>query len=272
MAFLTAMTMADRILGSAPFVCEGDFSKAVEQAARLGYDGVELHLADPAKLDLPALQASLQQWGRRLTGIGTGRAYVNEGLSLTDPDPAGRKAAGERLESFIRLGQETGATVIIGCMRGNVSEQCSLQQALDLLHQSMVRLDRLAGDAGVTLVFEPINRYENNFLCTLEEVGQFLEQSGLQHTGILADTFHMNIEEPDPIASIGRWGGRIRYVHLADSNRHYPGGGHIDFPAVLAALDRAGYHGVLSAECLPYPTKEAAAQGWIEAVRRLTAG
>ena len=266
MRFATSMTVVDKILGSAPFVCEGSFLEGIAKAAELGFDGVEIHIANPAEVDTESLIQAAGERRIRITSIGTGRAYVNEGLSITDPDDIRRQAAVKRLEDFIRLGAKLDAIVIIGCMRGNISSPEELPRALELLAQSMVHLDRLAREQGVTLVFEPINRYENNFLCTVKEIYDFIRENKLTNTGILADTFHMNIEEPDILGSIREYGSLIRHVHIADSNRRYPGAGHLDFPAILRELDKAGYRGVLSAECLPLPEKEEAARQWLRAV------
>ncbi|MGM9640210.1 MAG: TIM barrel protein [Faecousia sp.] len=272
MEFMTSMTMVDRRIGSAPFVWEGDFAQGVARAAELGFDGVELHIADPAGVDLPALEAALTENRLGLTAIGTGRAYVNESLSITDPREDRRLAAIQRLEDFIDLGARLHAVVIIGCMRGNVSAPEELPQAMERLTRSMERLDRRARQAGVTLVLEPINQYENNFLCTMGEIADFIRGNHLTNTGLLADTFHMNIEEPDLLASIEACGPEIRYVHVADSNRRYPGCGHLDFPAILAKLWQVGYRGVLSAECLPLPTGDQAARGWLQAVKAMMQG
>lgn len=68
------------------------------------------------------------------------------------------------------------------------------------------------------------------------------------------------------MASIEACSPEIRYVHFSDSNRWYPGAGHTDMAGILRKLQECGYQGVLSAEILPKPTKEAAARGWIEAV------
>ncbi len=269
---LTSMTITDHIYGGAPFVYEGDLAQGVTQAASLGYDGVELHIADPAAVDAPALEAALRASSLRLTAIGTGRAYVNDGLSLTDADEGRRRAAIRRLEGFLALAGRFQAKIIVGCMRGNLSSPQELPAALDRLRSAMERLDRAAGDAGVGIVFEPINRYENNFLCTMGDISSFIRQCGLQNTGLLVDTFHMNIEEADLFASIRDCAAEIRYVHAADSNRRYPGQGHLPFAALLRALRDAGYNGVVSAECLPWPSKQEAAAGWIQAMRELLRG
>ena len=154
-------------------------------------------------------------------------------------------------------------------MRGNLSKPEELPAALERLGRSMAHLDEAAGREGVEIVFEPINRYENNFLCTMADISGFVRTHGLKHTGLLIDTFHMNIEEADLPASILACAPEIKYVHLADSNRRYPGQGHLDLAGVLGTLRRIGYDGVLSAECLPLPTKQEAAAGWLAAVRKL---
>ena len=227
------MTVVDKLIGSAPFVCEGDPVSGIEAAARLGYDGVELHFTDPLAANAGEIRTALRRTGLGVTALGTGRAYVNDRLSITDADEAGRLAALERLG------------------------------------RSMAHLDEAAGREGVEIVFEPINRYENNFLCTMADISGFVRTHGLKHTGLLIDTFHMNIEEADLPASILACAPEIKYVHLADSNRRYPGQGHLDLAGVLGTLRRIGYDGVLSAECLPLPTKQEAAAGWLAAVRKL---
>ena len=263
------MTVVDKLIGSAPFVCEGDPVSGIESAAKLGYDGVELHFTDPLAANVEEIRSALRRTGLCVTAFGTGRAYVNDRLSITDADELGRLAAVHRLEEFITLAGQFGAKIIIGCMRGNLSEPGELPAALGRLAKSMAHLDEFAGREGVEIVFEPINRYENNFLCTMADISGFVREHGLKHTGLLIDTFHMNIEEADLPAAIRACAPEIRYVHLADSNRCYPGRGHLDLAGVLTALHEIGYDGVLSAECLPLPTMQEAAAGWLAAVQKL---
>lgn len=269
MQMITSMTMVDRIIGSAPFVYEGDFVAGVGKARALGYDGVELHIANPQEVDADALQQALSEQHMRLTAIGTGRAYVNEGLSLSDPDSERRRAAVQRVEDFISLAGKFGAIVIIGCMRGNVDDPDNLPKTLEYLAESMKYLDQVAAQQSVYMVFEPINRYENNFLCSIQEVLQFVDSCQLKNTGVLIDTFHMNIEETDMLQAIAQCGDKLKYVHFSDSNRYYPGAGHTDMQAILHQLNVCSYCGTLSSEILPRPTKEEAAKGWIEAVTRM---
>ena len=86
---------------------------------------------------------------------------------------------------------------------------------------------------------------------------------------LLADLFHMNIEEAD-IAGRDPAGGRhIGHVHFADSNRRPAGFGHTDFDAVVAAIREIGYDGYFAAEAFPYPTPEEAARQTVKRFREL---
>ena len=71
------------------------------------------------------------------------------------------------------------------------------------------------------------------------------------------------------VGNIGRCAGRIGYVHYSDSNRTYPGGGHIDFPAIHSALIRAKYRGCITVKCVPEPGERDAARLGLEYMRAL---
>jgi len=85
---------------------------------------------------------------------------------------------------------------------------------------------------------------------------------------LLADLYHMNIEEANLADAIRAAGSHVGHVHFADSNRRAAGMGHIDFAPVVAALREVGYTGYLSAEVLPVPDSMAAAKQTIESFRR----
>jgi len=91
-----------------------------------------------------------------------------------------------------------------------------------------------------------------------------IEAVGADNFGLLLDTFHMNIEEPSIEESIRQAGNRIFHFHVADSNRWYPGAGHLDFRSILSTLKDIGYQGFVSGEFLPKPDAETAARKAIE--------
>lgn len=264
-----ALSIVDRIIGNAPYMCEGDFTDCIRFAKQLGYTGVELNVADPASLNLAGLHAVIQETGMKITAFGTGRAYVNEGLSLTDALPERRAAAAARLRTFLDIAHEFGSLVILGCIRGNLSRASDETQTLEQLAAAIRELEAYAPGEDTVIVLEPINRYENNFLCNVADTAAFIHKAGLRRTKILMDTFHMNIEDPDLVQAIRLYGGDAAYIHIADSNRRYPGCGHTDFPAIFAALAQKGYDGPFCAECCAGGSPEEDCAAWLHSVQEL---
>ena len=108
---------------------------------------------------------------------------------------------------------------------------------------------RLAGELGVALLLEPLNRYEDHMVNTVAQAAALIADAGARGLGILADTYHMNIEEDDLCAALGSVVPVLGAVHLSDSNRAQPGTGHVPFERVISTLREAGWDGVLSVEC-----------------------
>ena len=114
---------------------------------------------------------------------------------------------------------------------------------------------RTAGDhassLGVDLTLECWNRYGTYMLNRLEEGARMWRETGLANGGIMADTFHMNIEERSISGAILSHGNLLNHVHLSDSNRLAPGLGHVDFAEALQALVEVNYEGSMAFELIP---------------------
>jgi len=121
---------------------------------------------------------------------------------------------------------------------------------------------------GVTLILEPVNRYEIDYVNSVEEGVRLLTKAGIHNLKLMPDVFHMNIEDAKIGATLEKYIDLIGYVHLADSNRHAPGDGHLDFDDVFSALKRAKYDGWCSVEILPFPDPDTAAQRAIRYVEK----
>lgn len=248
---------------------KGDLEDNVAKIAAWGYDGVELAVRDPQLVDGAAIRRLAERYDLATPAIGTGQAWGEERLSYTDPDPDVRAAAVARTLAHVPLAAETGAMVIVGLLRGVLQPGIEHAQAMEWTASALRQACETARPHGVRLALEPINRYETPLLNTAAESLELLERVGAPNLGLLLDTFHMNIEEPDIEASIRACGERIFHFHVADSNRYYPGAGHIDFVSVLDALFDTPYEGFVSGEFLPHPTAEEAAQEGIAYLRRI---
>ena len=268
---ILALSVVDKIIGGAPYMAQGGFADCIRYAKSLGYDGVEVNISDPDRLDLPTIRQALAETGMKITAFGTGRVYVNEHISLTDKDEAVRRQAFSRLTTFSHIAAEFDAKVIIGCIRGNIAAPEDAQRVLDTLAQTLKELEKITPGDDSCFVMEPINRYENNFLCSVADTAGFLQDAGLKRTKLLMDTFHMNIEDGDLIETIRAYGADTAYVHIADSNRKYPGLGHTDFPALIRAFHEVGYDGPYCAECHANGDMDKGCTAWLAAMKRLLA-
>src|SRR5581483_648370 len=179
-----------------------------------------------------------------------------------------REKAIDFAKRMMEFAAQLGAPVIVGSMQGRWAEPVSRPTALRYLGNALFKLDEHAADLETTVLYEPINRYETNLVNTLADGVQLLTGIAARHIKLLADLFHMNMEEANLPEAIRAAGRHIGHVHFADSNRRAAGMGHTDFAAVVAALRDVGFDGYLSAEVFPLPDPTAAAKQTIETFRR----
>ena len=245
---------------------KGEIEDNFSKIKSLGYDGCELAVRDPNLLDPVFITSLISSNGLPVPAIGTGQAFGEEGLSFTDKKESVRNNAITRIKSHVKLADQLNALVIIGLIRGKIDDEEKIQEAEELLISA---LKECAGEnSKVKLAIEPINRYETNLINTVESGLDLLNKVGMENVGLLLDTFHMNIEEPSISESIFKAADRIFHFHVADSNRWYPGAGHIDFSKILDDLVKVNYKGYVSAEIMPFPTPDVAAEKTIENMRK----
>jgi sugar phosphate isomerase/epimerase len=252
-----------------PFVFWDDLPAACAKARQLGFDAVEVFAPGPDAPQLAALGKLLSDHGLRLTAVGTGAGWVKHRVHLTLPEAEGRAKARAFIKSMIEFGAAHGAPAIIGSMQGRTSPEVDDATARKLLAEGLNELGEHAARHGVPLLFEPINRYETNLITTVGAGVQLVESLATQNVKILADLFHMNIEEVDIAAALRACGRHLGHLHFVDSNRWPAGRGHLDYGPIAAALEAIGYAGYASAEALPLPDSDAAARQTIESFRRI---
>lgn len=246
--------------GFGPMLFPGRVREAALVSRELGFEGIEISMRSPAELRRRELEDLLRDAGLRLAALSSGRAFLEDGLSLTDPDHAGRARAVERIVELAEHAAALDAPLIVGLVRGKAPADGDLDAAVGRFVESMQEcVDRTAA-AGGRFVVEAINRYETPLLNTAAETVAAVERIGRPSVGVLLDVFHMNIEEVSIGAAIRATGEHLGHFHIVDSNRRAAGAGHVDFAEVAAALNDIHYEGWLSAEILPLPDDRAAAE------------
>ena len=217
---------------------------------RAGLDGIELFG--------PALESPPSEIEAVFADSPVRLASIDGGVGLLDADPAVRRAAHERIAARLELAGRLGAGGVLIVPQfaraaalpdlSPVATGAELERRL--LVAGLTELLPAARAAGIPLFLEPLNRYEAYLVNRVEQGAAIAAEVGAAaEVGVMADFFHMGIEEADIAAAIRAGGERIVHVHLADSNRLQPGRGHLDFRPGFAALKEVGFDGWFGIEC-----------------------
>jgi sugar phosphate isomerase/epimerase len=243
-----------------PWIFWENLEESMRKAAELGFDAIELFTASGNAIETETLKVLLNQYKLELAAVGTGAGKVVHGLTLNDSNSTIRENAIAFIKEMMEFGAAFGAPAIIGSMQGNAIQGSEHGLSIGLLAEGLHVLDQHAATLGVKLIYEPLNRYETNLMNNLDDAAAFIEANKLKNTVLLADLFHMNIEEADPAASIQKNSQHIGHVHFADSNRRPIGFGHTQMEPIAHALISSGYDGYVSAEAFPWPGPDLAAE------------
>lgn len=227
-----------------------DPAAVFDQVAGHGLQAVELHVGDPGRFPEEEVLEAVVRTGLQ---ISLGTALSAERSTISD-DPEIRSRGVDHLQGCVRLADRLGAETIAGGIHsanGTFAGRGRTEQEWARSVEALRQVAPLAEEHGVTLTVEPVSRYSGYFLNTAEDAVRLVEEVGSTHVGVQLDTFHMNIEEPDPAEAIRLAGHRLKHFHLVENNRGVPGTGQVPWRAVFVALQEVGYTGLLVYEHFP---------------------
>lgn len=251
------------------FVVWRGIEESLKKAVAYGYDGIELALKHAGQVNPDKLKTLCSNLGVSIPCISTGQVFAGLGLYFTHPDKEKRAEVERVFKELIDLASDFGSMVNIGRARGFVEEDETIENAQRRFVQIARKLAKYAGEKKVKLILEPVNRYEINFINSVEQGAALLETVGSKNMALMPDLFHMNIEDRNIGGELERFSKYVSYVHFADSNRLAPGQGHIDFKTIFESLRTINYHGWISIEILPKPDPDTAARQAVEYLRPL---
>lgn len=227
---------------------EANGRSAVDSAARLGFELFEVLMFDPEEFEVAMSRRIIRDAGLQ-PRLGMALSIGSDIASL-DRDIAARGVAlvGRGLELASELGAPAVSGIVYAAFNNYAAAPTAaqLQQVVD----AMGALDRRAGELGVRLGLEPVNRYESCLVNTIDDAARLIEKVGGKNLFIHLDTFHMNVEEGDIAQAIARSGAHIGYVHLAENHRGMIGSGSFDFQVLFRALLQCGYAGDFTVEMM----------------------
>jgi D-psicose/D-tagatose/L-ribulose 3-epimerase len=238
-------------LGGHALVWSGDWSPAGARAAiggakRAGYDYIEIALLDPWKVDVAMTRDLLAEHGLR--------AHASLGLSAATDVTSTEAAIVAQGDALLRKAVDVlhgiGGTEFCGVIYSALCKYPGPASAHNRANSvaAMQRLADYAGERGININLEVVNRYETNIINTGAEGLALLAEIDRPNAYVHLDTYHMNIEENGMAEAVLQAGSRLGFVHIGESHRGYLGTGNVDFDSFFAALKQIGYRGPVTFE------------------------
>lgn len=244
--------------------------QTLKRISVLGYDAAEMY-GEPDKVDVRKLVELFGSYQIPMCGITGMWGTISEDgwkRKLLSSDAGIQKHAKEYVKKCVEMCDSLGGQHLNICLFADDDNLSFFERTHRTIAQGRKNnmqelavpiLSELAGFAAehnVKLLLEPLNRYSTPYCSTAKDALVIAERVHSDYFGVMLDTFHMNIEEDSFEDSIARSGKLLGHMHFADNNRKMPGYGHIDFKAIIAALQRAEYGGYVTFEPAVHDARE----------------
>jgi D-psicose/D-tagatose/L-ribulose 3-epimerase len=234
--------------GASTFIWVSPFSNKtlglVKKVREMGFDIIEICVEDPATIDASRINEALKENDLAATVCGA----FGPDRDASSEDKNVRANAAKYLEACIDAALELGSPFVAGPMYSAVGKTRLLSRdervkQWSLAVETLKPVADYAGQRGVQLAIEPLNRFETDFINTVEQGLDFLGRIDAPNVGFLLDTFHMNIEEKDIPGAIRNAGSKVFHFHSCENDRGTPGTGHVEWKEVVSALHDINYQG-----------------------------
>lgn len=231
-----------------------DLPPLIRRARQVGFDGAEFPMLNPGQMDFQKIKDVLDSEGMRAT-CSTGLSGLTD---ITNPDPAIRAAGLAHLRQCLKGAQILGSPVLVGVTYAawGVFPEGDWEERRRNCITSLREVGEMAGDLGITVCLEVLNRFEGYLIPTVEKGLVLLEEVANPNLKLHLDTFHLNIEEADLAEAIRGAGKQVGHFHCSENHRGLPGSGHIPWKAVKKALDEIEYRGWIVVESFIRPEGE----------------
>ena len=239
--------------GASSFIWVSPFSNdslhLFEKVKSQGFDVLEVCIEDPYTIDTSAIADESRKTGVEVAICGA----FGPGRDIGSEDASVRQSGIDYIKTCVDIAAKFNSKLVSGPMYAQTgktdlktSDERNRQTAWAV--RNMQTVAEYAKASGVRLAVEPLNRFETDFMNTVGQGLEFLEQIGADNVGFLLDTFHMNIEEKQIGQAIKKAGSKIFNFHACGSDRGTPGEDHINWDEVRDALYSVGYTGCLTIE------------------------
>lgn len=250
--------------GASTFIWVSPFNTAsfhlVKKIKEMGYDIIEVAIEDKNLIDWQKLKEIAK--GEGLKVLISGAFGPDRDISSTDA--AVRENGLKYIVDCIRIAEQMGSPIFTGPVYSAVGKTRIVsdeqkKQERNWCIENLIKAGKIAGDCGVVVGVEPLNRFETDMINTADQALSLVNEISHNNIKISLDTFHCNIEEkniPNAIRKVGK--ELLCHVQGNESDRGTPGTGHLDWSGIKDALAEIEYEGAMTIETFGAPSKELA--------------
>jgi D-psicose/D-tagatose/L-ribulose 3-epimerase len=219
-------------------------TKLFKTFKKWGFDTVEIPIEDPAHIDAAFVKAELDKAG---LVCGSVCACLGPDRDLRGT-PEQQKNSMEYLKACIDHAVVLGCPRVVGPVYSSVGRAeavppAEYKQQWKTVVKNLKELCAYAHKRGVEICMEPLNRFETDFINTVDQALRMIKDVGSPALKIHYDTFHMNIEEKCQATAIRKVGKLLGHFHACGCDRGTPGNDHIDWDGIADALKKVKYNG-----------------------------
>jgi D-psicose/D-tagatose/L-ribulose 3-epimerase len=235
-------------IGASSYIWVSPFSTErldqLSHAKSIGFDVYEIAVENPDVIDIERVRDEALRVGINVNICGA----FGETRDISSDVSEFRENGIAYIKTLVDMAQTVGSPYVAGPMyaavgRTRLATSEEKRKQVELAAENLKSLADYAAKRNVTLALEPLNRFETDFMNTVEQGLEFLKLVNFDNVGFLLDTFHMNIEEKSLPSAIHMAKGKIVDFHSCANDRGTPGEDHFDWQSIRQALMDAEYAG-----------------------------
>lgn len=219
-------------------------TKLFKTFKKWGFQTVEIAIDDPNGFDPAFVKAELDKAGL-VCGTACGCFGPDRDLRGT---PEAQKNALDYMKKCIDIMVVLDCPRLIGPVysavgRADAVEPADYKKQWATVVKNLKVICKYAEQKGKVICMEPLNRFETDFINTVDQALKMIKDVGSPALKLHYDTFHMNIEEKCQPCAILRAGKQLGHIHACGCDRGTPGNDHIDWKGIAKALKAVKYNG-----------------------------
>ncbi|HLT07859.1 MAG TPA: sugar phosphate isomerase/epimerase family protein [Cyclobacteriaceae bacterium] len=238
---------------------DNDSFHLVQKVKDMGFDLIEIPV-EKMDVDWPKLKQAIEDAGLAVTISGA----FGPDRDISSTDPAIRQQGLQYIKDCIEIAAMMGSPIFGGPLYSAVGKTRFIsdeqkQQERQWCVENLTEAAQFAGEKGIILGLEPLNRFESDMVNTADQALSIVKEVNHPNLKIALDTFHCNIEEKNIATSIRKIGKEwLCHVQGNESDRGTPGTGNVDWEGIKEALEEIGYEGAVVIETFGTVSEEIA--------------